>query len=268
MKWIEWKKREIYPEFVVQINCCTIERNDEHRNGVHRAIIEIHRGLSADVSNPSLPSHYHLYIGRVPEIYRYDKNFNDKIYSFIIANEKRIIQNWEIVPITALNEKEQDNARRVYKLWGSNSNSAQYQINQYISQLEEQEREEFQTPSIAEEQPPLSSPNPADPAQPSTSSQLQENEVDEADGDWVRADVWAADHSKVDGRPSKSMKKLILGNLSSARERSEETQNEYKGRNIFKDGAGREYFKISYRVCYYKKKQLENDLEFLTSHNH
>lgn len=164
-KWIEWKKREIYPEFVVQINCCTIERNDEHRNGVHRAIIEIQRGLSADVSNPSLPSHYHLYIGRVPEIYRYDKNFNDKIYSFIIANEKRIIQNWEIVPITALNEKEQDNARRVYKLWGNNSNSAQYQINQYISQLEEQEREEFQTQSIAEEQSPSSSPNPADPAQ-------------------------------------------------------------------------------------------------------
>ena len=166
MKWIEWKKREIYPEFVVQINCCTIERNDEHRNGVHRAIIEIQRGLSADVSNPSLPSHYHLYIGRVPKIYRYDKNFNDKIYSFIIANEKRIIQNWEIVPITALNEKEQDNTRRVYKLWGNNPNSAQYQINQFISQLEEQEREEFQTQSIAEEQPPLSSPNPADPAQP------------------------------------------------------------------------------------------------------
>ncbi len=165
-KWIEWKKREIYPEFVVLINCCTIERNDEHRNGVHRAIIEIQRGLSADVSNPSLPYHYHLYIGRVTEIYRYDKNFNDKIYSFIIANEKRIIQNWEIVPITALNEKEQDNARRVYKLWGSNSNSAQYQINQYISQLEEQEREEFQTQSIAEEQPPLSSPNLTDSAQP------------------------------------------------------------------------------------------------------
>lgn len=132
-----------------------------------------------------------------------------------------------------------------------------FQIYQYVSELVE-------VKSILE-QSPKSSPNPA---VPSSSAQLQENEVDEADGDWIRADVWAANHSKVDGRPSKSMKELILGNLSSARERSEETQNKYKGRNILKDGAGREYFKISYRVCYYKKKQLENDREFLTSHNH
>ncbi|MBQ3351302.1 MAG: hypothetical protein IJG38_12970 [Thermoguttaceae bacterium] len=165
-KWIEWKKREIYPEFVVQINCCPIERNDEHRNGVHRAIIEIRKGLSADGSNPPLSLFYHLYIGRVPKIYHDDKNFNDKIHSFIIANEKRIIQNWEIIPITVLSEEEQNYARRACKLWGNNPNSAQYQINQYISQLEEQEREEFQTQAIAEEQSPLSSPIPADPAQP------------------------------------------------------------------------------------------------------
>lgn len=258
-KWIEWKKREIYPEFVVQINCCPIERNDEHRNGVHRAIIEIRKGLSADVSNPSLPSHYHLYIGRVPEIYRYDKNFNDKIYSFIIANEKRIIQNWEIVPITALNEKEQDNARRVYKLWGSNSNSAQYQINQYISQLEEQEREEFQTQAIAEEQSPLSSPKPTDSAQPATSSQLQENEFDEADGDWVRADDWAGENS--DG--SKSKKETILKRLSKAREKSVNTHRQYKGYDIYKDKYGQEYYEVDRKVRIYKRSHLKNHSEIL-----
>ena len=110
-----------------------------------------------------------------------------------------------------------------------------------------------------------SSPNPADPATP---SRLQENDVDETDEEWIRADVWAADHSIVDGRFKKEMKERILGNLSSARERSEETQNQYHGRKIFRDRNGREYFKESRRIIFYKKEQLEDNLEILTSRSH
>ena len=128
-------------------------------------------------------------------------------------------------------------------------------------QIYQNVRELIEVKSILE-QSSKSSPISADPAQ------LQENEVDETDVHWIRADVWAADHSTVDGRFSKTMKKQILDNLSSARERNKETQDKYNGRNILKDVAGREYFKEGRRTIFYKKKQHDEDVEILTSRNH
>lgn len=105
---------------------------------------------------------------------------------------------------------------------------------------------------------PPSLPNPADPA---TSSQLQENEVDETDGNWIRADVWADE--KSDG--SKKKKGKILKRLSKARENSDNTHRQYKGYDIYKDKYGQEYYKVDEKVRIYKKSHLEKHSEILIS---
>lgn len=106
-----------------------------------------------------------------------------------------------------------------------------------------------------------SSPKPADLADPATSSQLQENEVDETDGNWIRADVWADE--KSDG--SKKKKGKILKRLSKARENSDNTHRQYKGYDIYKDKYGQEYYKVDEKVRIYKKSHLEKHSEILIS---
>lgn len=101
-----------------------------------------------------------------------------------------------------------------------------------------------------------SSPNSADPATP---SQLQENEVDEADGDWVRADVWAGENS--DG--SKMKKGTILKRLSKAREKSVNTHRQYKGYDIYKDKYEQEYYEVDGKVRIYKRSHLKKNSEIL-----
>ena len=198
---------------------------------------------------PRLKAKQYYYLGDIDETILYG---SVPLFERFLKSGSEFIG---FVPFDELTPIEQANILSKVEKSKNHPEFLQYQLLRVVESLKQPN---------AEEQPPLSSPNLTDSAQPSTSSQLQENEVDEADGDWVRADVWAADHC----RRSKKRKELILGNLSSARERSEETQNQYHGRKIFRDRKGREYFKESQRIILYKKEQLENDLEILTSRNH
>ena len=139
MKWIEWKKREYFDTYVLEINCRPAEYNNY--SGAVRAIIEAKLLLRQKNFNVPTDFKYYLYVGKIPEFFLCYGKFIDNIRSIVASIERRKFQ-MKILPIDKISEIDKSKLWKAYNFAIDNPNSAQYQINQYISQLEEEDKNE------------------------------------------------------------------------------------------------------------------------------
>jgi hypothetical protein len=103
------------------------------------------------------------------------------------------------------------------------------------------------------------------PTSPELNSPIDGDKTsEETDDEWVLGAKWANEKATIDGIFSKSESTLIQDRLGNARERSSNTGRKYKGYDIFVDSKGREYYKEDYQGVWYKREQLEKDVEKLT----